>query len=311
MLAQWSQKSSLAAELCCGGDFDAAMRLLNRQLGITNFAPLKPYMLQLFRGAQLSVPGVCSVPSLVAYLNRTWDSEAPRSAPQSPATIYNLEALEEEVKKGYKFVTAGKFSDALGSFTSMLHQIPLLVVETRKEVDDVKELIGIAREYLIALRCEIKRKECKDDLQRSAELAAYFTHCKLENVHLVLGLRSAMNVFFKLKNFATCATFCRRLIELNPGPKASPLYETSQDFCSWLSKRDWHWLNVRSLQKMPFRLIMIPGIHSTSAVSPLHRFSEEVNLWSVPIQVPASSQTVKERSVHWGISPRSVQMLLD
>lgn len=41
-----------------------------------------------------------------------------------------------------------------------------VVVETRKEVDDVKELLTIAREYCNALRIEIKRKEEKDDPSR-------------------------------------------------------------------------------------------------------------------------------------------------
>jgi hypothetical protein len=30
-----------------------------------------------------------------------------------------------------------------------------------------------------------------------------------------------MTIFFKLKNLATCAHFCRRLLELNPGQKVS------------------------------------------------------------------------------------------
>lgn len=38
-------------------------------------------------------------------------------------------------------------------------------------------------------------------------------------VHTALSLRSAMTIFFKLKNLATCAHFCRRLLELNPGQK--------------------------------------------------------------------------------------------
>ena len=42
----------------------------------------------------------------------------------------------------------------------MLHIIPLTVVESRKEVDDVKELITICKEYHIALRCELRRKVC-------------------------------------------------------------------------------------------------------------------------------------------------------
>ena len=48
------------------------------------------------------------------------------------------------------------------AFTRILHLIPLTVVETRKEVDDIKELIGICKEYHIALRCELSRKELKE-----------------------------------------------------------------------------------------------------------------------------------------------------
>lgn len=122
-------------------------------------------------------------------------------------------------------------------------------------------------DYNIALRIELKRREVKDDPGRTAELAAYFTHCNLQvagwvlgagqcsmcapgsssplpsvracsahavlpaltpsprpptalqRVHLALSLRSAMSIFFKLKNFNTCATFCRRLLELQPDEK--------------------------------------------------------------------------------------------
>lgn len=42
-------------------------------------------------------------------------------------------------------VTEGKFTDALRAFTRMLHVIPLTVVESRKEVDEVKELITICK----------------------------------------------------------------------------------------------------------------------------------------------------------------------
>lgn len=38
-------------------------------------------------------------------------------------------------------------------------------------------------------------------------------------VHLALSLRSAMAVFFKLRNFNMAAGFARRLLELNPGQK--------------------------------------------------------------------------------------------
>jgi coatomer subunit alpha len=38
----WIQKSSMAGEHAAAGNFDIAIRLLSRQLGIKNFAPLKP-----------------------------------------------------------------------------------------------------------------------------------------------------------------------------------------------------------------------------------------------------------------------------
>ena len=71
------------------------------------------------------------------------------------------------------------------------------------------------REYNIAIRTELARKEVRDNPARSAELAAYFTHAKLHPRDRALGLNSAMGIFWKAKNFATCATFARRLLELN------------------------------------------------------------------------------------------------
>ncbi|XLT31597.1 hypothetical protein HN873_062889, partial [Arachis hypogaea] len=37
----WIQKSSLAADHAAAGNFDTAMRLLNRQLAMKNFTPLR------------------------------------------------------------------------------------------------------------------------------------------------------------------------------------------------------------------------------------------------------------------------------
>ena len=79
------------------------------------------------------------------------------------------------------------------------------------------------REYNIGLRCELERKTAPDDTKRGCELAAYFTHTKLHPTHLVLVLRSAMNASFKLKCYATSATFCRRMLELPLQPKVPPL----------------------------------------------------------------------------------------
>ncbi|CAL8326305.1 unnamed protein product [Arctogadus glacialis] len=52
-------------------------------------------------------------------------------------------------------------------------------------------------------------------------MAAYFTHCNLQPVHMVLVLRTALNLFFKLRNFKTAASFARRLLELGPKPEVA------------------------------------------------------------------------------------------
>lgn len=67
----------------------------------------------------------------------------------------------------------------------------------------------------MAFRTEVARREIKDDVNRTAELAAYMTHTKLAPQHTALTLRAAMSAFFKLKNLGTCASFCRRLLDLD------------------------------------------------------------------------------------------------
>ena len=72
---------------------------------------------------------------------------------------------------------------------------------------------------------EIKRKELPkstiEEQKRLCEMAAYFTHCNLQPIHLILTLRTALNLFFKLKNYKTGASFARRLLELGPRPEVA------------------------------------------------------------------------------------------
>jgi len=82
------------------------------------------------------------------------------------------------------------------------------------------ELIANAKEYLLASTLEVERRklvqEQPDNVKRSLELAAYFTHCKLLPQHRIIALRNGVQVATKAKNTATAARFARRLVELNP-----------------------------------------------------------------------------------------------
>ncbi|KAJ1404216.1 WD40/YVTN repeat-like-containing domain superfamily [Sesbania bispinosa] len=212
----WIQKSSLAADHAAAGNFDTAMRLLNRQLGIRNFAPLKSMFLDLNTGSHSYLRAFSSAPIISLAVERGWTESSAANVRGSPVVPFKLSQLDEKLKAGYKLTTAGKFTEALRTFVNILHTIPLIVVESRREVDDVKELVIIVKEYVLALQMELKRREIKDNPARQQELAAYFTHCNLQTPHLRLALHNAMVVCFKAKNLATASTFARRLLETNP-----------------------------------------------------------------------------------------------
>ncbi|KAL2512962.1 Coatomer subunit alpha-2 [Abeliophyllum distichum] len=212
----WVQKSSLAAEHAAAGNFDTAMRLLNRQLGIKNFSPLRSLFMDLQMGSQTYLRALALAPVISVAVERGWSESASPNVRGPPALVFNFSQLEEKLQAGYKATTAGKFSEALRHFVAILQTIPLIVVESRREVDEVKELIVIVKEYVLGLQMELKRKELTDNPVRQQELAAYFTHSKLQLPHRRLALLNAMTVCFKAQNLNTAAHFARELLETNP-----------------------------------------------------------------------------------------------
>lgn len=109
----WVQNSSLAGEHAAAGSFDSAMRLLNRQLGITNFSPLKSVFLELHLASQSLLPTLVSVPVLPLFLERGWTDNSPVNTKGSPAILTKLSSLEEKLKVAYTTITGGKFTEAL------------------------------------------------------------------------------------------------------------------------------------------------------------------------------------------------------
>ncbi|KAG8377864.1 hypothetical protein BUALT_Bualt08G0077800 [Buddleja alternifolia] len=212
----WVQRSSLAAEHAAAGNFETAIRLLSRQLGIKNFSPLKSQFIDLHMGSHSYLRAFTSAPVISVAVERGWSEAAVPNVRGPPALIFNFSQLDEKLKAGYRATTVGKFSEALRHFLAILHTIPLVVVETRREVDEVKELIGIVKEYVLGVQMELKRKEMKDDPVRNQELAAYFTHCTLQTPHMRLALVNAMTVCFKAQNMITAADFARRFLDSSP-----------------------------------------------------------------------------------------------
>ncbi|KAG9480760.1 hypothetical protein GDO78_010170 [Eleutherodactylus coqui] len=142
-----------------------------------------------------------------------------------PAVGLKLSDLIQRLQMCYQLTTSGKFEEAVEKFRLILLSIPLLVVDNKQEIAEAQQLITICREYIVGLSMEIERKKLpKDTLdqqKRICEMAAYFTHSSLQPVHMILVLRTAVNLFFKLKNFQTAAVFARRLLELGPKPEVA------------------------------------------------------------------------------------------
>lgn len=93
----------------------------------------------------------------------------------------------------------------------------------------------MAREYILGISIELERRRVveqdSDNVKRSLELAAYFTHCRMQPPHMQIALRSAMGTFSKANNHASAAKFARRLIDLNPDPKIVAQVNRLSVFC--------------------------------------------------------------------------------
>ncbi|KAH8862847.1 Coatomer subunit alpha [Schistosoma japonicum] len=186
----WSENSNLPADQIMAGNWVNAMRLLNAQIGVVNFEPYRTLFMNLFSASRTVCLALPLIPSQFAY-------------PQP-----------------YQLTTKGKFQEAVNRFRTILLSIPLLVVDSSEEESEARSLINICKEYIVGLSMEIARKSMpKETLAeqiRNAELACYFTHCRLETPHLILTLRTALNLLYKLKNFRSAATMARRLLDMAP-----------------------------------------------------------------------------------------------
>ncbi|GAA5941494.1 hypothetical protein JCM10213_006105 [Rhodosporidiobolus nylandii] len=214
----WVRNSPLAADHVAGGSFETAMGLLNRQVGIVEFAPLKPLFLSIYRSSRMYLPAAPSLPPLEIPLRRNADRAEPRSV--LPVATLSLQQITAgELRAAYTAFQKAKFVEAAGIFRTILQSLLLVVTSTAAEAAELQELVIVCREYLIGLSLEIERRRIQDQpdsLKRQLELAAYFTHCRLQPAHLQLALRLAMTTFMKAKNYPTAASFAQKLLDLKP-----------------------------------------------------------------------------------------------
>jgi hypothetical protein len=103
--AFWVANSALAVDHAAAGSFETAMQLLHRQIGVVNFAPLKPAFARVFRAARVSLPTLPAAPPLGLFLQRgDLDAPPPREA-SLPAITLALPALQDKLRQLYKAFT--------------------------------------------------------------------------------------------------------------------------------------------------------------------------------------------------------------
>ncbi|RWS09241.1 coatomer subunit alpha-like protein [Dinothrombium tinctorium] len=216
----WVNNSKLAVDHVLAGSLETAFRLLHDQVGVVDFEPLKPIIMSLYSKSRTAFQGLPYLQTMYAYPLRNWREAGQKGG--LPAVGTKLTELIQRLQSAYQLTTTGRFQEAIDKFRGLLHSILFLLADSKQDIAEAKQLLDICREYILGLQMETERKSMpKDSLEqqkRSCEMAAYFTHCHLQPIHQILTLRTASNLFFKLKNFQTARSMVRRLLEL--GPKA-------------------------------------------------------------------------------------------
>ena len=219
----WANNSGLPIDHIVAGAFESACRLLHDQVGVVNFEPYRAHFLTSFARSKTSFTALPLMPALNGYPQSNWKDAGPKQG--LPAVGLKLNDCIQRLQSCYQLTTAGKFSDAIEKLRAILLSIPLLVVDTKQDETEAAQLREICMNYLVGLTMETARKEMPkaniEQQKRICEMAAYFTHCNLQPIHQILTLRTACNLFFKIKNFKTSGSFARRLLELGPKPEVA------------------------------------------------------------------------------------------
>ena len=197
--------SLLAGEHVSCGLFDSAKNLLSKQIGAVSFEPFDSIFKKIHAAASIQLTAFPFTNSVTHQMLR--DNGR-------PVVLGGVDQLRSLLKQAYKLTTEGKFADALKQFREILYHIPLLVLQSHDEEQDVQTLIKICTEYALALRIDAIKRQSASNLVRSLELSAYMAMCSLQPVHRILSLRAAMGLAHKLKDYIYAAFFAKKIVQI-------------------------------------------------------------------------------------------------
>ncbi|OHS95387.1 Coatomer subunit alpha-2 [Tritrichomonas foetus] len=205
---EWSEFSNVPGEIAAAGYFGQALDELHSQIALIDAAPLRNAFVTAYIASHASVPTFPSSPSLSVPLGMRFAER--NSVPSVPSYI---DLLRQKINVGYVEFSKANFAASQEAFLSALQCIPLAVCNTIEEENEVVSHIETCRQYLTGLMLE-NEMSSENDKQRHLELAAYFTHCQLQQKHVSLTLKKAMTIAFKEKNYQLVLEFGGRLSKI-------------------------------------------------------------------------------------------------
>ncbi|KAK4988789.1 hypothetical protein LTR66_007227 [Elasticomyces elasticus] len=237
----WARNSPLAADHVAGGSYDSAMNLLNRQIGAVNFEPLASRFEEIYTTSRTFLPANVDLPPLVNYVRRTVDEKDLRKV--LPLIPRDLESITQtELQAGKTHMRTNKLEDGVNTFKQILHLMMVNAVSSQHELEEAKQLIHTAAQYVLAMSIEISRRALvgsstdlstfsEDDKKRALELSAYFTVPAMDPQHTTLALFSAMNFANKNKQLGSALNFANSLIEKGTNAKVKDTARKIKTIC--------------------------------------------------------------------------------
>jgi coatomer protein complex subunit alpha (xenin) len=215
-IAYWLRNAKTPAVYVAAGAFEQAASLLNKQVGVGNFEPLRARFMEVYQSSKLYLPGIDDLPSMPDYIRHDNDEEDPKKfRPYIPG----FSTLEDQLAVGFKYFKDNELEKAIAQFRSIIYTIAVITVDDEDEEAKCKDILTLCREYILGLSIELSRRSLgPEDVKRNLELAAYFTKAQLQNAHRLNALQVAMTNSFKNKNFASASYFAEEFLKIaKPG----------------------------------------------------------------------------------------------
>merc|ERR1719160_1801911 len=106
--AKWLKKRKLPVDYVAAGEFEEALNLLQRRIGLMNAAPLEPLFKQVFWATCTSLPGLPQCPGLYWPLVKRGHMKDKNVA---PLDLYSAQFMLDQLKEAHKATTQGKFQE--------------------------------------------------------------------------------------------------------------------------------------------------------------------------------------------------------